>query len=59
LKVEIKRVLKLNFTLNSKMTPFHLNETNVDQPTNTSKDPLHVPDGPMTQSKKEELNALD
>ena len=40
------------------MTPFHLNETNVDQRTNTSKDPLHIPDGPMTQSKKEALNVL-
>jgi hypothetical protein len=34
----------------------------VDQPRNTSKDPLHVPNGPMTQSKtkalKEALNAL-
>jgi len=34
----------------------------VDQPRNTSKDPLHVPNGPMTQSKtktlKETLNAL-
>ena len=34
----------------------------VDQPRNTSKDPLHVPNGPMTRSKtkafKEALNAL-
>ena len=34
----------------------------VDQPRNTSKDPLHVPNGPMTWSKtkalKEALNAL-
>jgi hypothetical protein len=34
----------------------------VDQPTNTSKDPLHVPNGLMTRSKtktlKEALNAL-
>jgi len=32
----------------------------VDQPKNTSKDPLHVPNGPMTRSKtkalKEALN---
>jgi hypothetical protein len=36
--------------------------TDVDQPRNTSKDPLHVPNGPMTRSKtkalKEALNAL-
>ena len=34
----------------------------MDQPRNTSKDPLHVPNGPMTRSKikalKEALNAL-
>ena len=34
----------------------------VDQPINTSKDPLHVPNGPMTRSKtkalKEALNAF-
>jgi hypothetical protein len=34
----------------------------VDQPRNTSKDPLHVPNGPMTRSKtkalKETMNAL-
>jgi len=34
----------------------------VDQSRNTSKDPLHVPNGPMTRSKtkalKEALNAL-
>ena len=34
----------------------------VDQPRNTNKNPLHVPNGPMTRSKikalKEALNAL-
>jgi hypothetical protein len=30
----------------------------VDQPRNTSKDPLHVPNGPMTRSKTKALNAL-
>jgi hypothetical protein len=30
----------------------------VDQPKNTSKDPLHVPNGPMTWSKIKTLNAL-
>ena len=34
----------------------------VDQPKNTNKDPLHVPNGPMTWSKtktlKQVLNAL-
>jgi len=32
--------------------------TDVDQPKNTSKDPLHVPNGPMTRSKIKALNAL-
>ena len=36
--------------------------SDVDQPKNTSKDPLHVPNGPMTRSKtkasKEALKAL-
>jgi len=30
----------------------------VDQPRNTSKDPLHVLNGPMTRSKTKALNAL-
>ena len=30
----------------------------MDQPINTSKDPLHVPNGPMTWSKIKALNAL-
>jgi hypothetical protein len=38
------------------------NVVDVDQPRNTSKDPLHVPNGPMTRSKtkalKEAFNAL-
>ena len=29
-----------------------------DQPRNTSKDPLHVPNGPMTRSKAKALNAF-
>jgi len=37
-------------------------QSDVDQPRNTSKDPLHVPNGPMTRSKtkglKEALNTL-
>jgi hypothetical protein len=41
---------------------FLLTYGDVDQPKNTSKDPLHVPNGPMTRSKrkalKEALNAL-
>jgi hypothetical protein len=39
-----------------------VSNSDVDQPRNTSKDPLHVPNGPMTRSKtkalKEALNAL-
>ena len=30
----------------------------VDQPRNTNKNPLHVPNGPMTRSKTKALNAL-
>jgi hypothetical protein len=30
----------------------------VDQPRNTSKDPLHVPNGPMNRSKTKALSAL-
>jgi len=30
----------------------------VDQPINTSKDPLHVSNGPMIRSRKKALNAL-
>jgi len=30
----------------------------VNQPRNTSKDPLHVPNGPITWSKTKALNAL-
>jgi hypothetical protein len=37
-------------------------KSDVDQPKNTSKDPLHISNGPMTRSKtkalKEALNAL-
>jgi hypothetical protein len=31
----------------------------VDQPRNTSKDPLHVSNGPMTRSKTKALKALN
>ena len=31
----------------------------MDQPRNTSKDPLHVPNGPMTRSKTKALKALN
>ena len=33
-------------------------DSDVDQPTNTSKDPLHVSNGLMTRSKTKALNAL-
>jgi hypothetical protein len=32
--------------------------SDVDQPRNTSNDPLHVPNGPMTRTKTKALNAL-
>ncbi|KAL9346338.1 hypothetical protein Peur_061191 [Populus x canadensis] len=49
-----------NFTLLS-ITPnptVYFFTHHVDQPRNTSKDPLHVPNGPMTRSKTKALNAL-
>jgi len=46
----------------SRSNPFEERGDDVDQPRNTSNDPLHVPNGPMTQSKtkalKEALTAL-
>jgi len=30
----------------------------MDQPRNTNKNPLHVPNGPMTRSKRKVLNIL-
>jgi hypothetical protein len=46
----------------SRLNPSEERGVDVDQPTNTNKDPLHIPNGPMTQSKiktlKEALNAL-
>ena len=46
----------------SRSNPFEDRGDDVDQPRNTNKDPLHVPNGPITRSKtktlKEALNAL-
>ena len=46
----------------SRSNPFEERGDDADQPRNTSKDPLHVPNGPMTRSKtkalKEAMNAL-
>jgi len=46
----------------SRSNPFEERGDAVDQPRNTSKDPLHVPNSPMTRSKtkalKEALNTL-
>jgi hypothetical protein len=46
----------------SRSNPFKERGDDVDQPRNTSKDPLHVPNGSMTRSKsktlKEAFNAL-
>jgi hypothetical protein len=46
----------------SRSNPLEERGDDVDQPRNTSKDPLHVPTFPMTRSKtkvlKEALNAL-
>ena len=45
-----------NFDLRS--NPFEERGDDVDQPRNTSKDPLHVPNGPMNRSRTEALNTL-
>ena len=42
----------------SRSNPFKERGDDVDQPRNISKDPLHVPNGPMTLSKTKALNAL-
>jgi hypothetical protein len=46
----------------SRSNPFEERGDDVDQPRNTSTDPSHVPNGPMTRSKtkalKKALNAL-
>jgi hypothetical protein len=42
----------------SRSNPFEKRGDDVDQSRNTSKDPLHVPNGPMTRSKTEALNTL-
>jgi hypothetical protein len=42
----------------SRLNPFKERGDDVDQPRNTRKDPLHVPNGPMTPSKTKALNAL-
>jgi len=42
----------------SRLNPFEERGDDVDQPKNTSKDQLHVPNGPMTRSKTRALNAL-
>ena len=46
----------------SRSNPFEERGDDADQPRNTSKDPLHVPNGPMTRSKtkalKEAMNVL-
>jgi len=42
----------------SRSNPFEEIGDDVDQPINTSKNPLHVPNGPMIRSKTKALNAL-
>ena len=44
--------------IDSRLNPFEERGDDVDQPKNTSKDPLHVPNGPMTRSRTEAMNAL-
>jgi hypothetical protein len=45
-------------SFDSRSNPFEERGDDVNQPTNTSKDPLHVPNGSMTRSKTKALNAL-
>jgi hypothetical protein len=45
-------------SFDSKSNPFEERVDDVDQPTNTSKDPLHVSNGLMTRSKTKAFNAL-
>jgi hypothetical protein len=46
-------------SFDSRSNPFKERGDDVDQPRNTSKDQLHVPNGgPVTQSKTKALNAL-
>jgi len=47
-----------NTDFDLRSNPFEERRDDVDQPRNTSKDPLHVPNGPMTRSKTKALNAL-
>ena len=42
----------------SRSNPFEERGDDVDQPKNTSKDPLHVPNGLMARSKRKAMNAL-
>jgi hypothetical protein len=54
----------VDFTLfdtafDSRSNPFEERGDEVDQPRNTSKDPLHVSNGLMTRSKTKALNTLD
>ena len=48
--------------IDSRSNPFEERGDDADQPKNTSTDPLHVPNGPMTRSRtkalKEAMNAL-
>jgi hypothetical protein len=52
--VDIAERLRHEMELITK-TELVLGPTDVDQPRNTSKDPLHVPNGPMTRSKTKAL----
>jgi hypothetical protein len=45
-------------SFDSKSNPFEERVDDVDQPTNTSKDPLHVSNGLMTRFKTKAFNAL-
>ena len=55
-------LLCLTQVFDSRSNPFKERKDDLDLPTNTSKDPLYVPNRPMTRSKikalKEALNAL-
>ena len=48
----------IDIDFDSRSNPFEERGDDVDQPRNTSKDPLHVLNGLMTQGKTKALNAL-
>jgi len=57
-KIDLPGEYGVSVTFNVVDPHFEERGDDVDQPRNTSKDPLHVSNGPMTRSKTKALNAL-